>query len=271
MHALRLSCSPDEVDAVSGELWETGTEGIQELDRGDGVELIAGFADESRGPELLAKFSGYEPNWTKQPETDWVLETQAAWPPRETGTRLFLAPPWFTGQTPPGRVRVSHNPGMASGTGEHPCTQLVLEAVEDSVFPGARVVDIGTGSGVVAIAAAKLGATLFAGIDTDADALHTARENFMLNQLPPVLAAGSPDCLASECAEIVVANISGSVLLAIFDDLLRISRDYLILSGFTEYELPPFLDLLPGAKVTSRNEWRCVCARVSSPAPVGPN
>jgi ribosomal protein L11 methyltransferase len=265
MQALHLYCAPDEVDAVSAELWEAGTAGIQEIDHPENVALVAGFEDESRGRELLERFARYQPVWEQQPEVDWIGQTEAAWPPREIGERLFLAPRWFSGETPPGRVRIVHNPGAASGTGEHPCTQLALEALERMVDGGESVFDIGTGSGILSVAALRLGARFAAGVDVDTDALITARENFGLNGLVPTLVAGTVDCLATLSADIIVANISGSVLLSIFDDLLRIARPdaYVILTGFTDYEVATFQNLLPGAEVTLRDDWRCVCAQVS--------
>lgn len=262
MHALRLICTPEQVDELSGELWDAGTEGLQEVDVGGDLELIAGFSDPSRGSELMARFAAYQPRWEAQPDTDWVAFTHGMWPPREVGSRLFLTPPWFEGETPTGRNRVVHNPGLASGTGEHPCTQLALGALERSLQPGMHVLDVGTGSGILAIAAAQLGAQVFA-LDVDADALNTARENFELNSLEPRLVAGTVDCLASHCADLVVANVSGTVLLSIFDDLLRLARSHLILTGFTEDEVRAFTQVLPGAEVTQMEVWCCVSASLS--------
>ena len=264
MYSLHLICAPDEVDLLSAELWELGTEGIQEIESAASVELIAGFEREQ--PELLRQFARYQPEWEQHPATDWVAHTHAWWPPREVGARLFLAPAWSEAPTPDGRVRLVHNPGLASGTGEHPCTQLALAALEKTLSPGARVLDVGTGSGILALAALLLGGSLAAGIDTDAEALQTAKENFELNHLEPTLVAGSMDCLRDACADVTVANISGTVLLSIFDDLIRVTNPggYLILTGFTEGELDTFLQLLPGARVTQLNEWRCVSAQFSS-------
>jgi ribosomal protein L11 methyltransferase len=121
------------------------------------------------------------------------------------------------------------------------------------------VLDVGTGSGLLAIAALRLGATLAIGADPDEDALRTARENFDLNQLPANLVAGSADAFATQSAEILVANISGTVLLALLDDLLRIGNT-LLLTGFTEYELPAFQQMLPNSSVLALDEWRLLRA-----------
>lgn len=265
MYSLHLRCSAGDVDLLSGDLWEAGTAGVHEIDLGDAVLLIAGFEANDLRSELLARFAAYSPEWDQEDAIDWVEETYRAWPAREVGRRLFLAPPWSKEVTPIGRERIVHNPGLACGTGEHPCTQLALLALEEHLRPGSRVVDIGTGSGLLAIAALRLGAAWAIGIDRDEAALRAARENFELNRLSASLAAGSADCLASHCSDLTVANISGTVLLSIANDLLRMARKgaWLILTGFTEAELPIIKQTFGTGTVTTLNEWRCLSLLLS--------
>ena len=258
MYFLRLTCPAAQADNVSGDLWDAGTAGIQEINHDDETVLLAGFeTNESRGA-LLERFALYAPEWEHGGETDWIARTKEAWPPRRVGERLFLAPTWCEEPTPPNRQRVIHNPGLACGTGEHPCTQLALEALEKWVAPGDNVVDIGTGSGMLAIAALLLGAGFAVGIDTDEAALSAAAENFRSNKFAPALAAGSADAVKTAIANVTVANISGTVLVHIADELLRISKagGKLILTGFPEWELPAFFELFPNAEVSGINEWR---------------
>ena len=258
MVSLRLVCAPDEADAISAELWEAGTAGIRELEEGDNVVLIAGFEEEIAG--LAARLHRFQPQWEREEDTDWTLATKLAWPGRVVGERIFLAPPWNEEPTPEGLVRVIHNPGLASGTGEHPCTQLALEALEKSLFTGAVVADIGTGSGILAISALQLGAKFAVALDTDEAALQTARENFELNQRHAYLATGSADCIASDSIDILVANISGSVLVAIADELIRVTKNdaTLILTGFPEWELKALQSVFGDGEVSSLIEWRCL-------------
>ena len=266
MFSLHLTCAPEDVDLLSADLWDYGTAGIREMEDSDGaVRLIAVFGTNEHRLELLDRFACYAPEWEREDATDWIQHTHEAWPARQIGERIFLAPQWSNAPTPPGRVRVRHNPGLACGTGEHPCSQLALMALETHVLAGSRVVDVGTGSGILAIAALQLGAGFAVGLDTDVSALQAARENFGLNSLEPVLVGGSIECLANASAELTVANISGTVLLSIFDDLLRVTAPggRLLLTGFNESELSFFLRLLPGAEVSEINEWRCVAARIS--------
>lgn len=260
MYSLHLTCNPETVDLLSAELWELGTAGIRELDYGERVTLIAGFENNAGRAAMLERFAAFSPEWELEEATDWVQWTQDAWPPRPVGERLYLAPPWSTELTPQNRIRLVHNPGLACGTGEHPCTQLALAALEHVVMPGCSLLDVGTGSGILAIAAKLLGAALVIGTDTDVEALTAAQENFALNHLHSLILGGSADALQSARFDVAVANISGTVLLSIIDDLRRVTRigGHLVLTGFTEWELPAFLCLFPSAQVSSLNEWRCI-------------
>ena len=247
---------------LSAELWELGTAGIRELEYGERVTLIAGFETNDEREMLLREFAAFAPEWELEEAIDWVQWTHDAWPARIVGERLFLAPPWSKEPTPEGRLRLVHNPGLACGTGEHPCSQLALSSLETVALPDCRVLDVGTGSGILAIAAKLLGAGLVVGVDNDVTALQAAEENFALSHVEALVVGGSTEAIAADQFEVTVANISGTVLLSIFDDLLRVTRSggRLILTGFAQWELAPFLDLLPGAAVWDMNEWRCVTA-----------
>ncbi len=264
MFSLHLTCEASEVDDLSFALWEAGTAGIREDEKTSDIELVAGFEDDADRDGLSARFATHKPWWEREEDTDWVAATQEAWPARRIGKRVFLAPVWSSEETPEGFVRVVHNPGMASGTGEHPCTQLALESLERSVVRGSVVVDVGTGSGILSTAALQLGARTAIGLDMDAVSLAAASENFGLNEQAALLVMGSADCVTSECANVVVANISGSVLLAIADELMRIvkSGGCLILTGFPESELKVLQSAFGNGEVTGSNEWRCLRLRV---------
>ncbi|MGH9620883.1 MAG: 50S ribosomal protein L11 methyltransferase [Bryobacteraceae bacterium] len=264
MYSLRLTCPREDAEMAAAELWEAGTAGIQEIAHAGSTVLIAAFETNSLRNELLLRFARFLPDWQLADATDWIAHTHNAWPARPIGERLFLVPPWSQEETPPGRVRIVHNPGSACGTGEHPCTQLALSAIEQYLEPGARVADIGTGSGILAIAALSLGARQAIGVDIDRAALEAARENFSLNQLEsPLLVAGSTNCLSDDVAGLTVANINPEILCSLIDDLVRMTHPggWLILTGFTEAEMPRIEQLLPNACITGIGPWRCACAR----------
>ncbi len=266
MYVLHLHCSSGEADLLSAELWEEGTAGIREIDNGDGaLTFVAAFATNCDRDRLLTKFYRFSPAWIHEPDTDWVQETKRAWPGRSVGARLFLAPPWCTDATPSGRKRVIHNPGLAFGTGDHPCTQLALEALEREMAPSLSVADIGTGSGILAIAALQLGARAAFALDLDQAVLQPARENFELNAFPANLAAGSADCLLSGSVDVAIANINATVLLSLANDLMRIVRPKgrLILTGFPASEAATVRQLFAAHETLERGGWSCLISAIS--------
>jgi ribosomal protein L11 methyltransferase len=261
MYSLVLRCRPDQLDLLSGDLWEAGTSGVRELDNGAGpTTLIATFNTDAERAVLLQTFSDFMPEWRYEADTDWVRHTQRSWPPRTIGERLFLVPPWSTATTPAGRVRIIHNPGLASGTGEHPCTRLALRALEQAVTPGCSVADIGTGSGILSIAALRLGAARAFSCDLDQSVLGVAQENFKLNGVTADLVAGSADCFRENSADTIVANINATVLLALADELLPMLRSsgVLILTGFQQIESRTVEQIFAPSAVMEEDGWTCL-------------
>src|SRR5262249_3318995 len=120
-------------------------------------------------------------------DEDWVRKSQAQFEPVEIGERLWIGPNWH--RPPAARVAVRVDPGLAFGTGTHPTTQLVLRFLDREIRGGEGVLDYGCGSGILAIAAAKLGAARVDGVDVDPQALATAHENARGNgvELRPTL------------------------------------------------------------------------------------
>src|SRR5271155_77386 len=145
MVSVRLQADPQRQDELVAELWEAGTLGVVE---GDGF-LEAFFED-----AVVARRFG-EP--TEADGRDWVQATEDAWPPILVGEKFFVVAPWRSEPTPPGRFRLEINPGMQCGTGQHPCTQLCLAAMERLIHPGDSVLDVGSGSGILSQAAILLG------------------------------------------------------------------------------------------------------------------
>lgn len=142
-------------------------------------------------------------------ERDWVRESQAQSDPIRISARLWVVPSWHTPPEPPA-IAVSLDPGMAFGTGSHATTRLCLRWLERYVRGGETVLDYGSGSGILAIAAMKLGAAHAAGVDIDPAAVRAAKENAGLNGVACEF-SDSRSPLAYE-ADIVVANILANPL-----------------------------------------------------------
>lgn len=121
-----------------------------------------------------------------EPE-DWAESWKAYFPPRRVGERLVIVPTWHSYDPRPGEQIIHLDPGMAFGTGLHPTTRLCLLALQRLLTPAARVLDVGTGSGILAIGAAHLGAVEVHAIDIDPVAVEVARENVILNGVEDIV------------------------------------------------------------------------------------
>lgn len=145
-------------------------------------------------------------------EIDWVRASQAQFTPIRVSERLWVVPSWHAAPDPDA-LNIVLDPGLAFGTGSHPTTRLCLRWLERHVTPGASVLDYGTGSGILAIAACKLGARNVVGVDVDPAAVAAARANAALNRVGAQFRdAATPVSLV---ADLVVANILANPLLVL--------------------------------------------------------
>jgi ribosomal protein L11 methyltransferase len=243
--------SSDAQDLLIAELQECGTIGITEEDAGLRVFFDAG----GDATALALRFAEFGPEVREEEPADWEQLTRDAWPPILVGERFYLVAPWDDHvATPPGRLRLAICPGMACGTGRHPATQLCLQAIERYVVPGARVLDVGSGSGILSDAARLMGAAAVIGCDIDPDAVRIASERVHT----PVF-VGSADAVRSQWADVVIANIDAATLERIAPELARVRRpeSTLILSGFPEWDMP---EGFAPREILQSEEWRCfVC------------
>jgi ribosomal protein L11 methyltransferase len=193
----------------------------------------------------------------KEAEDNWNASWQESqWHATPLGERLWLAPPWDLEPAPDGRIRIEMHAGTLFGNGDHPTTQLCLEALERRVRPGATVADIGCGSGLLSQAALLLGARSAIGCDLDPRAAkHAAGYQ------------GSVDSLQSASVDILVANIQIGTLNELLPEIWRVLKPggVAILSGLLEEQLP--LLGAPAENVTSKDGWVCVESSVRSRGP----
>lgn len=221
-----ISAEPDAIDELTAALWDAGTLGIVEGD---------GYIDAYFDLEETAAVFGLP---QKAPDTDWVRATEDAWPPVLVGEKFFVVAPWRTEPTPPGRFRLDINPGMQCGTGQHPCTQLCLAAMEKVIRPGDSVLDVGSGSGILSVAAKMLGAKRVIACDIDPEA--APERGTSVYETAPFF-VGSADAVRDGAFDVVVANINESVIEDLHPEFVRVARRR-ILSGFQD----------------ANGEWTCV-------------
>jgi ribosomal protein L11 methyltransferase len=246
MYVLRLECPASQKDLLIAELWERGTEGIQEEDLPGGGCALQAFFD---APFEAAFWAEFGARWGEAADRDWVEVAQSLWQPLLVGSRLFLAPAWSHDPTPPGRVRLEMQPGQACGTGWGPATQLALEALECRLRPGARVLDLGTGSGILAVAAARLGAGRVYACDIDADAARIAQERFRGEGLAVGLFVGSVRAVATASMDLLVANINAETLTTLAPEIERVLKPggAAALAGFTACDIDRMRAAFPKA------------------------
>jgi ribosomal protein L11 methyltransferase len=212
-------------DTLIADLWEAGTVGIQE-----GEDSLLAFFEGDAGA-MMERFAAYRPVLRYEKPRDWSRTWQDQWEPILAGSRFYLVPEWRDDPTPPGRLRLQMRPGQACGTGAHPATRLSLEALERHLQPGATILDIGTGSGILAEAALMLGAARVVACDIDPIAIEAARRRG-----PFLLYRGSARSVRSGSIDLAVANINAAAIAGLTPEIRRVLKagGKAILAGFTE-------------------------------------
>jgi len=170
-------------------------------------------------------------------EEDWAHAWKEFFPVLRVSSRLVVCPTWRSYRPRHGEAVIRLDPGMAFGTGQHPTTLMCLRALEELLRPGMDVLDLGTGSGILALAAARLGATSVLALDIDPQAAAVARENVRLNGLEAVVqvAEGGLDEALRAAFDLAMANISASVIVEMASALAAVLRPggLLIVAGFS--------------------------------------
>jgi len=228
-----------QAEALSEALIDAGAGSVDLEPLGRGTRLTALAAHDADPRALLAsaaKAAGIaSPDFRARPlkDEDWVRRSQSEFGPLRAGARLWIVPTWHTPPAPPAIV-VRLDPGLAFGTGSHPSTRLILAVLEEQVRGELRVLDYGCGSGILGIAAAKLGASRIDAVDVDAQALEVARENARLNGV--ALRACLPEALAAGDYDLVLANILARPLIDLAPEIGTRTRaeGRVLLSGILE-------------------------------------
>ena len=249
-YALDVDLEPAAREAVEYALMEAGALGTETRDEAGGLLRIVGyFADtpdrERVRNELLEALRIYDlpsssvrdMNAREVAEHDWLEEWKQNWQPVEIG-RFIVAPPWSNLGELHDRLIIRIEPGMAFGTGTHETTRLCLDAIQKH-FGGGSFLDVGTGTGILAIAAAKLfPEARVEACDTDETAIEIARENAVTNGVAQQIdfRVGSVE-ESTGSADLVCANLTADVIIKILPALVSVTCGKLILSGILETQV----------------------------------
>lgn len=232
-----------DTDAEQPLFGEPGTEPTtQAWQRNLLIALIPDGADPSQLLEMACAGADIKQAFTlalrEVPDADWVRQTQSQFGPIEVGADILIVPSWHASERQAaqeqGRITIELDPGLAFGTGSHPTTHLCLQWLSASLPTGATVLDYGCGSGILAIAAAKLGAGSVDAVDIDEQAVQSSADNARVNRVR--IQAMLPDALMPGQYEVVVANILSNPLKVLAPMLCGRVRPggHLVLSGVLE-------------------------------------
>ena len=251
---LSIEADPETVDAVAEVLQCYGGRGVvveeRDPDEGHIKVLVKAYLpmDETLankrsqidlGLRLLALIRPMEPLQERRlSEEDWATAWRKHFHVLHIGQRIVICPTWLEFSSTPGDVVVRLDPGMAFGTGLHPTTRMCLELLERFARPGMHVLDLGTGTGILAIAAAKLGAAKVMALDIDPVAVGIARENFSLNGVQTRVICkkdtiSGADTVPTPAYDLIVANITAKTLSEVAPAIMPLLKPqgFIIASG----------------------------------------
>jgi ribosomal protein L11 methyltransferase len=273
--ALRVEVAHEIADAVANFLVEAGAPGVESAERGDRIRIEAPLTAAAHAgvagalAQYLASLAEIEPaargaivDAVPIPAVDWEALYRRHHRPVAIGERLLVAPPWDVPQAP-GREVLVIEPGMAFGTGRHATTRACLEAIEAAlaVDPVASALDVGTGSGVLALALARLGVRRVVALDTDAAVVPIARANLVRNAAGRVVVVAGPLAALRARFDLVVANLLADAIVAEADALAAHveAGGRLVLSGLLEAQLALVRAAYPRWRVVetrAEDDWR---------------
>ncbi|MBF0287913.1 MAG: 50S ribosomal protein L11 methyltransferase [SAR324 cluster bacterium] len=287
---LWVALSPGQVDVWSSFCFEENSSGIETIDDTESVLQMRVFFENQNIHtirQLPDKFSKQYPNsgqsiqllkLEERPYEDWQSAWKQYFLPVNIGQSFTVCPPWKLKEVPNKKTPIIIDPGQGFGTGNHPSSILALEVLEQYILHSEALpksmVDVGTGSGILAFAAAFLGVPSIHGVDIDKAAIHDVTKNRKLNHLEHAVQVviGGPACLKKKYS-IVISNMLLTELLHVKKELIGLvdTMGVLICSGFLEKQWPELRDAFEQLGMISKHifqkeEWRAVIMQHDSPS-----
>lgn len=241
---LRIVVPSANADLISGELWRLGTLGIEERDEGAQIVLLAGFSSTpiaEAAAQSLETFSVVEEFETSDYLDIW-REFATIY---RAGNRVVIRPPWVHYEPEASELVVGIDPERSFGSGSHPSTRLALAELEQLLEGNESVLDVGCGSGILSVAAARLGATRVLGIDIDPTAIEVTTRNANLNGVAELVTAEAIPIEAADGAyDVVISNMLASLLSSYGSNFVTMVRPgrRLVLSGLLSSQVDQVVD-----------------------------
>jgi len=281
---VEITVSPEASEALSETMLSISPSGVQ-VNEVDGLTILTVYAPDSYSIEdvkstirasldnIFAQGLKIEPaliSVTPVTDEDWIETYRKFFRPIKVG-RLLVSPSWEDVEIEPGDIVIRLDPGLAFGTGNHPTTEGCLTFLEKHVFRGDIVFDLGTGSGILAIAAAKLGAAKVAAVDNDQEAIEVARENAARNGVSEKIVFKVSDFIDLKPLEvdILVANLTAPVIIELLPYIKHklIGLKLFIASGIMDWQKDGVLEALEDngfifEEVLEKGEWVTIVSRL---------
>lgn len=276
-YAVDLIVDQNAHEAAEYGLMEAGALGTETQEVDDSTLRVTGYFDELPNREFVRSKLHYAlqiydaPSSSLQqmdlrevPDEDWLAEWKKNWRPIVTG-RFVVAPPWNNEAVSGAQILITIEPGMAFGTGTHETTRLCLQAIE-KYYEGGSFLDVGTGTGILAIAAAKMFPDAHVeAFDVDTEAVAIAADNASLNAVSQQISFRTGTITDStKSADFVCANLTADVILDLAPTLLGVTCGRLVLSGILGSQVNEVLEHIRQAggpepiDITTEGEWRAV-------------
>jgi len=229
---VHLDVEPERSDEISAFLFELGAEGVEERDAGtlaksaaEGkVTLVAAFSSRAEAEEAIGELAEFSPRYEEIVGDAWRDAWKEHYRPFAIAPGVIVRPPWEAYEAKANEKVLELEPGRAFGTGLHETTRLVARAIAEhaSELPGVTILDIGCGSGVLALIALSLGAKDAVAVDIDAESIEVTKENAERNNLADRVDASTTDIADVKLVSpVVLANIEAKVLIPLADEIAR--------------------------------------------------
>ena len=287
-YSVRIECEPGFEDIISPYIFASGFSGFEERTENNRTILTATCSrtSDSNDPinilnqtiSEISAITGTPPcrilSSERIPDIDWEKKWREGLKAVEIGASLVVRPSWVPYTNSNNRYEIIIDPKMAFGTGDHATTRLCLKWLEDITLAGSTVIDAGCGSGVLSIAAVKLGAKKVFGFDHDPFSVDNAKENIILNGVENsiIIVEAGLDSVSPEPADYVLANMISGVLIPNLHNLNKFMKAEarIIFSGLLSEEKQLFFDAAEtnGFRIlstSSRDEWIAVVAEKNEP------